>query len=371
MRPRRARIVGAGPAGLSCAMQLRAWGWDVEVCSAAGAVRPVVVLNEVTHTLLAQIWGDDLAEAAGAHALVARTVAWVPDELPSVIEQAAWAVPLADLTGLMTLRASQAGVRFLPAEASQANGPHEAGIWVVQASGRGSMPPGDVITFGQRRALSAPVRLMKGAPEQHGLLESVPGGWLFVIPTGQGEGVLQAMSAQPFADATATLQALLKRSRLARWGIADWLDEAVQYAAMPRVHKQPARPGQIVIGDAALTQDPLSGEGIGTGVRSAVLAAAVMQASDGVHRAPDAIAHYNKRLAYAAHAHVGRCLGLYGQAMAAAHWQGEIQRMHTGLSQLHLDPAPFTQVLGPQGLVAHPGREALAPHLASTLQGAT
>lgn len=380
MSTRQAHVLGAGPAGLCCALRLRQLGWAVQVSASAPRQGPLVLLNPVTQALLADIAGPQGGLLDDAHVISERQLAWSAHEPPRTLPHEARAISLAALTSALADRAQQAGVQIRPGGEFAP----PAGTWVIQATGRRGLSPDALLTFGQRRAISAPVRLRKGVSATCCRLEAVPGGWLFLIPTGQDRGVLQGVSARPFDDATDRLLDLCERSHYAGECVEALLADAVAFAAMPSLHLGPARPGQILVGDAAMAYDPISGDGIGSGVRSAVLAAAVMEAAAQMRAGAgrdqattptpgqplgvpvhEGLAHYHRRLAHAARVHVQRCIGMYESALHAHTWQDELHAMHTGLGRLAPDEQPLRHTLSPHGLVPHPGP--LPAYPASTL----
>jgi 2-polyprenyl-6-methoxyphenol hydroxylase-like FAD-dependent oxidoreductase len=328
MKPRHALILGAGAAGLSCARLLLLRGWQVDLVAPAAAITgPVVVLNPAALELLRSMWGLDAAQLRGAHPLARRLVAWEAGVPPASLDQPALALPLDALTQELDARLDGAGLRRLRQD--EPAGERR----LVDARGRLGMA--DARRAGSRVALSTRVRLATHAPEDRCTLESVSGGWLFLVPLGGGAGMLQAVvPGCPDGEAATRLQDLCGGSRL----VAPLID-----AADPRVRMQPAmpacsadaaRPQRIAIGDAALALDPVSGGGLASGLRGAALAAAVLDDAAAGGDLQEGLQHYALRLAYAAHRHLAQCLDLYRSVPATAAWQHDIDAMAELAAQL-------------------------------------
>jgi len=93
------------------------------------------------------------------------------------------------------------------------------------------------------------------------------------------------------------------------------------------------------VGDAAMTLDPMSGNGIGSGLRSAILAAAVLDAARRETMPQACFDHYAQRLRDALRSHVRTCVDFYGRAANAADWRGEIGTMSEALDRLPSGPS--------------------------------
>ncbi|MGW6917592.1 hypothetical protein ACWGB8_27740 [Kitasatospora sp. NPDC054939] len=159
-------------------------------------------------------------------------------------------------------------------------------------------------------------------------------GWLQLTPLGSGDCLVQAMVPGPAAEPVALLSRLLAES-----GLAAMLDRppcsAVAIAAAPRLHACPAVAptdripyGRLTVGAGAIRYDPLSGMGTAQALRTAILAAAVIDADAAGTPADALCAHYTRRLraAYAEHLHT--CAELYAGAFDTAAWQDELDAVH-------------------------------------------
>jgi flavin-dependent dehydrogenase len=296
------------------------------------------VLSRATADLLLQLWQADDRLFLGAHWLRGRTIYWQETGVAAHLEAPACAMPVDVLRARLLERAQAAGLAFVapqPLETSRYD-------WRVQAGGREAVTP-ESIVFGHRHGVMASVKLTPRARTERTVMESVPGGWLFLIPLGLGRGALQAVSAGPSVNAATALPQLLARSRAMSVLVEEIVSEPTSFAAMPRLAMAPITSRSVAVGDAALTLDPMSGSGVGGGLRSAILAAAVVEAA-GRDAMPQAcFDHYTRRLRDTMRSHVRTCIDFYERAEHAAEWRSEIAAMADALEHLPDGPAapPF------------------------------
>lgn len=329
MSRKHALVLGAGIAGLTCAWRLRAHGWRVDCVASDGPPGPVVILDRATADLVLELWQGDETLFAGAHRLHGRIVRWEHATTPTCVDAPALAMPVDVLAARLADRARAAALRFVAPE--RADPARYA--WVVQAGGRDAMPAG-AIEFGRRRGVAVPIRLTPRARTDRTSIESVPGGWLFVIPQGLGCGTLQAVFRGGTSDPRAELRNQLARSSATSELVEDVIGEPTRFSAMPRLALVPCAQGTIAVGDAAISLDPLSGSGLASGMRSAILAAAVLDAAARDAAPQPYFDHYTRRLRDSMRRHVLSCIELYSQAACASDWRAEIDAMTEALRRL-------------------------------------
>ena len=101
--------------------------------------------------------------------------------------------------------------------------------------------------------------------------------------------------------------------------------------------------------------DPLSGNGVGSGLRSAILATAVLDAA-GQDAMPQAfLDHYAQRLRKTMRSHVQSCIEFYGRAAHADGWRAEIGMMIEALHRLPPEPDAAAFMLNDGRLDRMPG----------------
>jgi flavin-dependent dehydrogenase len=347
---KRALVLGSGVTGLTSAHLLTTRGWRVDCAMSPPAPGPVVIISRVNVDLLCELWHADEALFAGAHRLRGRVVQWEGTADPVHTTTPALVMSVGVLQERLAGRAGEAGLCFVARERVDP----ARYDWVVQAGGR-EAASGESIAFGRRRGVAVSVKLTSRAHTDRALIESVPGGWLIVIPQGLGRGTLQAVFSDQPVEPQAQLRALLAQSRITSALIEEIVGEPVGFAAMPRLAMAPCVSGSIAVGDAAVALDPLSGNGVGSGLRSAILATAVLDAA-AEDTAPQAcFNHYAQRLRNTMRSHVQSCVEFYGRATHAVGWYAEIDTMSEALHRLPPGPDVAAFMLNDGRLERMPG----------------
>ncbi|MGH3568099.1 MAG: NAD(P)/FAD-dependent oxidoreductase [Pseudonocardia sp.] len=349
---RRAVVVGMGVAGLTCARLLADRGWVVQVWDLGDLADPPLVLNEVTGQLLRDLWGP--APLTDAHRLDTRMVRWHPGP-PTAVPQAGLVVDGATLRRRLLERLAGDGVEAREVPPVELAGQVAAlgrGT-VVDASGRaarvttGSGAARELI--GHRQVVAASVRLRPSARQDTCHMETVPGGWVFLAPTGGDRAVLQAMSTDTSTPPDDVLTRLLAGTELIDAQIMEIRGPASAFPAGPQRCAPSAGETSgvswIAIGDAAIALDPVAGDGVGHGLRGALLAVAVLDTG----RA-DAVEHYRSRLDEAFSTHLRRCLACYA-GFDGPGWAREQAAMERAARELGRRPEPLRYGLSGRRLV--------------------
>lgn len=338
-------VLGRGVAGLSCAALLVARGWTVEVRGDRPTVPPAMLLNPVTCGVLVDVWGtpDVLADATG---LDRRVTAWA-------------GVPSAEMPDPGVVVAGSALLDRLEQRvgASLHPGTIEAPTWILDARGRPRSPDVADPGRGRRCVLAAEFDTGPGPGERTAAMASTPDGWVFVLPLPQGRALVQAMVAEPPDDPATVLTSMLTAARRQLGGLAPAgaspLRGPVVLPAAAGLHPPLAEPGRLRVGDRGISVDPLSGDGTGYALRTALLACACIAAiEDGEPRA-GVLAHYEARLRAAYQAHLQACLGFYGTTLTTPAWRAELTGMREGLQNSRPTERPAYALVG-RSLVAVP-----------------
>jgi hypothetical protein len=315
-------ITGSGLAELTCAWLLAGRGHRVrqEADAPAAGARPLL-LTGPTLDLLRSLWGDGLL--GGTHLLSHRQVRWGTGGPPTRFAQPACVVDGAVLADRMRERLETA-----------VNASADPARWVVTA--RAPDDPGGQRNAGRRQLLAGTASLRSGVDERTALLGTTELGWLQLTPLGRGDCLVQAMVPGPAEDAAGLLARLLAESELGRV-LRRAPHAAVAVPAAPRLHRAPASPpgepnptGRLTVGAGAIRYDPLSGTGTAQALRTAVLAAAVIDAEAAGTPATALCAHYTVRLHTAFGEHLRTCAELYGTAFTSALWVDELDAARIG-----------------------------------------
>lgn len=297
-------VLGAGPAGAAAAIALARAGADVLLVEPDAYAVPRI--GETFPPAIA----DLLAELGVLQALLplrlkshAVRAAWGD---PEPVDQnhiahphgAGWHVDRARFDAALAAAAIDAGARPLTARFMDAT-PTDAGwrLTLDQAGRRLDISARLVVDATGRRAAfarrqgatrqsadslsAAAFRLPAPLAQVHAytLIETAPDGWWYSAPV-PGEAAVAVFFSDPAtlraADPTALLaQAPMTATRLA--GLP--LGPPERHAAGASRLDQAAGPGWLAVGDAAMTFDPMSGDGVCRALRSGLDGAALALAS--------------------------------------------------------------------------------------------
>ncbi|MEQ8965515.1 MAG: hypothetical protein RID91_06800 [Azospirillaceae bacterium] len=293
-------IHGRGPAGLTAARLLARSGIEARLIGGAPAGGPVLLLNPGTCRLLCELWDLRVADLPARHRLAYRAVHPPAPEPPALVEQHGLVVDGAALAAFLDdrLAAMHPGV-------AREDEPDAAPVgWRLLASGRAlgdgaAAAEARVERIGRAVCAAVEVAPGEGFRDDRAVFEAVPGGWLFLLPLGPERALLQAQREAP-APGEDPVAADLAHSRAVAAVIGDMAGAPARvFEAMPRLARPTAGPGWLAIGDAAMGLPPVTGDGVGNGLRTAILAAAVLRALRRGEPTEAVLAHYDSRLVQA------------------------------------------------------------------------
>ncbi len=323
-RPVVATVAGSGLAELTCARLLLARGHRVRLRPRPPGGPRLLLLGHDTLALLNSLWeiGPGESPTADSHRLTHRHTHWEagsaadpPLHRPAAVMDGA---RLAErLLDRLTARYPDAVTSDGPADPAPAH-------WTVTAA-----PQGAYWTAGRRHVLAGEAPCAHADDHTTARLERTDDAWLHLMPLGDGTALLQAMVPGPVEHPARYLGRLLTRSPLAE-RLAAPPATAVAVPAAPRLNRTPATPptagapGALLVGAGAIRYDPLSGTGTAQALRTAVLAAAVIDSAAAGTPADRLCAHYTARLHTAFRDHLATCARLYAQAFPAPAWRHEI-----------------------------------------------
>ncbi len=202
--------------------------------------------------------------------------------------------------------------------------PASLAAWSLVASSDFAALPA-LESFGARRASVASVVLAPNAPQDSCWVESLPDGWLFLLPAGDARGALIATGYAP--------EPPLAQSNLVTRQIAHIESAASRaFPAFPQILTEVCGPDWLALGSAAMTFDPLCGEGAGHAARVALLASAVLQAAAKGHPPASLLAHYSTRLLQGFLRHLQVCLPFYQSGGDGDFWMSETAALELGIA---------------------------------------
>ena len=307
MRPRiNVKVVGDGLAARGCARLLDWRDFGLMLERPLRPKVPAIMIGRTTQGLFRDTFGqDDLFR--GLPAITRRVVAWGPGSEVLTLPHSAVITGEQDLLQRLPL----------PTECADTTDTD----WTIVASR--PLPEGcSEQHFGARNARAVPVRLREDADREACWVESMETGWLFLIPCANGGGWLLEVGAPG--------EILLPGSRLVSRQIAEAAGEPVEFPAYPRIAWPLCGPGWLACGAAALSFDPLCGDGSGNAIREAILAAAVLRAIQRGGDAAPLLAHYRGRLLAGFQRHLEVCEGFYGTGGSTPWWRAQYQAVRAG-----------------------------------------
>jgi 2-polyprenyl-6-methoxyphenol hydroxylase-like FAD-dependent oxidoreductase len=307
-----AEVVGSGVAGLSAARMLSRNGWLLRMTPSEQALRRWIALNDAAKFLLEKIWGEELFSGLRAHRLTRRIVAWSAPQ-PACIEQHFIVTDVADLVARMHWLLRPVA---LYAESTGAD-PFRIVTGGVEASD-GFAPM--LVIGGTRRAAQLPV-VVSAAFDPHALLiEACAEGWMALLPTGEDEATLIAVSVGGLP-----VDRMLAASRYTSRLVAAVEVDGQTALSAPHLRLPPHDgASSLYAGHAAIAFDPISGDGAATSLRTAHLAALSLEASANGADMCALRAFYDYRLRRAMAAHLEGLAKLYGDAPFRRDWAVEL-----------------------------------------------
>lgn len=298
-------IRGGGVAAACCARLLSRAGFRIGCESAARPRLPAILLGEQAQHLIGDVF-EDPGLFQGLPRVRTRIVAWGDDSTPGALPHAAVAISEEELLGRLAtpLPTAPAG-----AEAK----------WTIVTS-----QPAAVRQFGAREAAALRVELREEAEAEACWIESVSGGWLFLITTAPRTGWMLAVGEPANAP--------LAASRMIAGKIARTGDCAGRFSAAPRIAAPPCGPGWLACGSAAMAFDPLCGDGTAHAVREGILAAAVIEAEARGEDRDALLCHYRARMTAAFERHLLLCQTYYRSGGVGSWWDEQARALADGLA---------------------------------------
>lgn len=290
---------------------------------------PALLISQSTQTLLADVFQTtDLFYRLPA--IRKRVVAWGGKEVVVVPHSG---VVISENEILERLRARMAGLGNDLAVENPA--------WTIHSTSP-THPDTTSVNFGTRRAGVNEVELAEGAESDACWVESVERGWLFLLPTGKELGSLIAVGGPA--------KQLLERTHVVGPHVRKLGKRVVEFAAYPRILSRLCGDGWLACGTAAMSFDPLCGEGAGNAVREAILACAAVQAIFRGEPRKEVLAEYSLRLMLGFLRHLENCRQFYSRRVGNEFWSSELELLEKGVvwakSQLAAAPKSRFRLVG-------------------------
>jgi hypothetical protein len=342
-------ISGDGVAAASCFRLLRDSGLAIHHHPAGRPHLAAVLLGSQTQGLLDDVFGDSNLFAGrhrinchrvDCHRIDRRIVLWGENTQPVTLPHQGFVASEAQLLQRLwqlahrsksTPEASVALDRLDPSHA-----PSQIGFSILTIPSRLPSPSNTPATssednlFGKRTATVMRVRLTTKTDPHACIIESTGHGWLFLLPLDQQSASLMSVSISTGLDAQ------LEHSRLVVHSIdTTSLDASTAiFPCAPRLHNPLCGDTHLLCGSAAMTFDPVCGEGVGHAVREAFLASAVVHALHRGEPSAGLFTHYAARLRFGFLRHLELCRGFYSSGGTTDFWRSELELLEQGITEM-------------------------------------
>ena len=329
-------IAGGGPAPCAAVLALRRRGVAVRLSLGADdRISLPLVLNEAAVGLLVDLSGGS-AWLDQAHQLRRRVVRWGKEPARTVLE------PAVSLPGAMLReRLLDIALRQLDAHDLLDDGADAAKWmrgdenWLLYGDAGGAPSETQVERFGRRVMLSAEVALVRRAEPDICWMEGNANGWVFLAPVADGRAIVQASLPEPPSGCPAgALVASIASTRHIFRLVEALAGKVHVHCTAPALRRPLGGSRWLAIGNAAMSLDPVCGDGTAQALRSGLLAAAIIATSQEGSDPRALIEHYDRRVARTFAAHLAACARLYDPAVFGAGWEREIAVLRQGADAL-------------------------------------
>ncbi|WP_323073689.1 NAD(P)/FAD-dependent oxidoreductase [Mycetohabitans endofungorum] len=316
-------VVGHGVAAAACALLGRQQGFAVDFDRAVEPPGRIVSIPRATINFIEELTGIPITHSLPSCTVSTRRVAWESHDVSSTPFDAL----VLDAAALARKMASR-----VPAQPREVRGDATA-HWTIVAQGR--LSSASRITAGRRQAVGGWIAGLPGFVNTEIVIACTPKTWIFAAPHPAG-GIALAAVYPPLCT-TADVGDILREAVDFLYpgsGACVECSAAAGIPAAPSFEPGCAVPGRIAAGEAAISFDPLRGDGVGHAVRGALLAHSVITAiASGAAEAPY-LTYYAARLSRAFAEHVRTCAAHYARAWNTAIWNCDIESMSACAARL-------------------------------------
>jgi hypothetical protein len=309
-------VRGEGIAAVCCEHLLRMRGCRVATDGGGFAkwvASPTILVSQSTQKLLADIFeSKDLFD--GLPEIRKRVVAWDGGQ-SEALPHSAVVAPAGMLLDRLRARLTDTGVRTSGEDGDRAD-------WTI-VTDRAPKDSAEEMHFGSRMALVSEVELAQAAEQDACWAEAGEQGWLFLLATGAGKASLICVGGGA--------KELLAKSRLVGPQVSELGESLGEFAAYPRTTAYLCGARWLACGSAAMTFDPLCGEGAGNAAREAILACATMRAIAAGESSEELLREYSWRLRMGFLRHLENCREFYRREGTGAFWASELELLERGI----------------------------------------
>jgi hypothetical protein len=310
-------IRGEGIAAFCCLHLLAEAGVPVRIETLGRPRLPAIMLGEATQKLLRDLFHcTDLLD--GLPRIRRRVVCWGRESKPVILPHSG-----------VVISEEELWLRIRKQLRSSSDLQGEDVDWTIFAS-TPFYSSSIEHHFGSRMASASPVRLQSRHDSDACWIESLDTGWMFLLPTATESGWLLSVGGSP--------DSLLARSSLIKDQVAELLPGRGTFASHPRALLPLSGSRWLACGSAAISFDPLCGDGTGNALREAILAAGVICAANAGGNSDNLAAHYHTRLLGGLQRHIAHCIEFYRSGRSGEWWDRQLEDLASGLAwcQVHI-----------------------------------
>lgn len=311
-------VIGGGPGAYTAALALLRSGVCVRLDTHDDGAEagPPLVLGQTTVALLLNL-SDGANIFSDSHQLRRRAVCWGAGE-PRLIDQ-----PAISLRGWKLRRALR---EVVLRRINRCREDAQASEWTIFASPDDVTLGGSRNEFGRRVTLLSEVEVCRSSIDSATYwVESHPKGWVFFGPITADRAVLQATVATSPDDPEAMLDDMLQRTRYIRQLAGNRVLPVSVIPSAPSLRVPCGNPGRLAVGKAAMSLDPLCGDGTGQAKRTGLLAAGVITSIGEGGPRDSMVQHFNHRLLRTFNEHLRACATFYRAEVFGETWRKEIR----------------------------------------------
>jgi flavin-dependent dehydrogenase len=329
-------IAGTSIAGLCTARLLAKNNIDVELfLPKISSSNPIVVLNGVTVSLILDIWRMPKRSFDYLPMIEYHHIKWGEEEERARKERSVITENLRLIYLFFHILLDQYpdlihakfidDWNFVRERALKQNDKHTN--WMVDASGKiaivSKLYGSDKFTFGKRHLVSGVVPLKNLNESNSSWIETTMDGWIYLAQLGERKGLIQAMIVDQLS-----LEEILTKTHIIKRYITKKFIQKACFNGSPTLLNEPCGPGWMAVGEAAISFDPISGEGVGNAIRGAMWTSSILKAVISGFSAVDCLKHYSYRLKKAFFHHLNECINLYS-IFSSASWKYECDTMQS------------------------------------------
>jgi hypothetical protein len=263
------------------------------------------MLSDTALTLLRDVTGRP-EMFAQAHRIRRRIVAWGGEE-PKAFEHSAAVISEQQLLDELRRGLLEQENSFRP-------------NWLID-SAKACLSGVKQHRFGNREASAQRVVLRRGVDPATCWIEALKDGWLFLIPNSEECGWLLTVGGERLPEA----------SRIVADQIRGYGAKLGRFPAYPRVASPLGGSHWLACGTAAMSFDPLCGDGTAHAVREAILATAIIRAREEGEAMNKLLVHYEARMLAGFARHLQMCRDFYRNGFGGAWWDQQADALEIGL----------------------------------------